>query len=112
MESDWDADKPNGQEVLEKMSPIREVCLSLNDVEEMILAFERKYGLSSPDFFGNEEGKRRLPEDDVFRWEALIYHRFALRETYQEVRSGYLAHLGQPTGEVRPDKETQELLAA
>jgi hypothetical protein len=78
----------------------------------MILAFERKYELSSPEFFGNQEIKQRLPEDDVFRWEALIYHRSALKETYQEVHSGYLAHLGQPTGEVRPDKETQELLAA
>jgi hypothetical protein len=45
--------------------PIREVCLSLNDVEEMILGFERKYGLSSPEFFGNQEVKQQLPEDDV-----------------------------------------------
>ena len=92
--------------------PIREVCLSLNDVEEMILGFERKYGLSSPDFFGNPDVKQQLPEDDVFRWEALIYHRSALKETYQEVQSGYLTHLGQSPEEARADKETQELLAA
>lgn len=95
------------------MSPIREHCLSLNDVEEMILGFEHKYRLSSPDFFGNPELKRGLPEDDVFEWEALIYHRFALRETSQEVQSIYLTRLGQSPGEVRTDKETQqELLAA
>jgi hypothetical protein len=95
------------------MSPIREVSLSLNDVEEMILGFERKYGLSSPDFFGSQEAKQRLPEDDVFRWEALIYHRSALKETNQEVHSAYLTHLSQSPGEVRPDKENQkELLAA
>jgi len=94
------------------MSPIREVSLSLNDIEEMIRGFERKYGLSSPEFFGSQEIKQRLPEDDVFRWEALIYHRVALKETYQDVHSGYLAHLGRSPGEVRPDKENQELLAA
>ncbi len=92
--------------------PIREVCLSSNDVEEMIAGFERKYRLSSPDFFGSEEAKQRIPEDDAFRWEALIYHRFALKEQYQEVHSGYLAHLGHTTGEVRADKDNQERLAA
>jgi hypothetical protein len=84
----------------------------LNDVEEMILGFERKYGLSSPDFFLDQEAKQRIPEDDVFHWEALIYHRAALRETSLEVHSAYLARLGQSPGEVRPDKENQELLAA
>jgi hypothetical protein len=92
--------------------PINKVCLSSNDVEEMIDGFERKYGMSSPEFFGSEEAKQRVPEDDAFRWEALIYHRFALKEEYQEVRSEYLAHLGRPTGVVRADRENQELLAA
>jgi hypothetical protein len=94
------------------MSPIREVCLSLNDVEEMILGFERRYGVSSAEFFRDDELRRQLPEDDVFRWEALIDHRFALKESYQELHSAYLTHLGQ-SGEARTDKETQkELLAA
>jgi len=113
MGSGWNADEPSAQEVvLDTMSPIRETCLSLNDVEEMIFGFERKYGLSSPDFFGNPEAKQRVPEDDAFRWEALIYHRFALKETYQEVQSEYLARLGRSPEEVRADRETQELLAA
>lgn len=92
--------------------PIREVHLSLNDVEEMILGFEHKYGLSSPDFFGSPEVKRQLPEDDAFRWEALIYHRAALKETYQQVQSGYLTNLGRSSEEERADRVTQELLAA
>ena len=92
--------------------PIREVQLSLNDVEEMILGFERKYGLSSPDFFGSPDVKAALPEDDVFRWEALIYHRSALKETYQEVQGGYLSNLGRSSEEERADRENQELLAA
>jgi hypothetical protein len=95
------------------MSPIREVFLSLNDVDEQIAAFERKYGLSSGEFFRDEEVREQISEDDVFHWDALIYHRLALRESYQEVHSGYLATLSQSTGEVRPDKEHQkELLAA
>lgn len=94
------------------MSPIREVCLTLNDVEEMILGFERKYGFSSADFFGSQELKQKLPEDDVFRWEALVYHRVALRETYQEIRRDYFVHLTKSPGEVRPERENQELLAA
>ncbi len=93
------------------MSPVRDVCLSSNDVDEMISGFERKYGVSSVEFFRNQEIRQRLPEDDVFRWEALIDHRLALRESYQEVHSGYLAHLS-PSKEIRSDVETQELLAA
>lgn len=93
--------------------PIREVFLSLNDVEEKILGFERKYSVLSPEFFANDEIKRRLPEDDVFEWESLIYHRAALKETYQAVQSVYLSKLGQSSGEPRADKEAQqELLAA
>lgn len=94
------------------MSPIREVFLSLNDVEEMITGFERKYRLSSAEFFRDEEVRQQLPEDDVFHWNALIYHRLALKETYQEVHSKYLNQLDQ-SSEVRPDKEQkEELLAA
>lgn len=95
------------------MSPVREVRLSLNDVEEMILAFERKYGISSTEFFRDEEVRQQLPEDDVFQWDAMIYHRLALKETYQEVHSAYLSQLDQSSHEIRPDKEQQvELLAA
>ena len=101
----------NWRGVADQMSPIREVCLTLNDVEEMIFGFERKYALSSADFFGSQDIKQRLPEDDVFRWEALIYHRVALREEYQEIRSGYFTRLDR-SGKVRSDRENQELLAA
>jgi len=106
----WNADVQIGSEVL-IMSPVRDVCLSSNDVDEMISGFERKYRVSSVEFFRNQEIRQRLPEDDVFRWEALIDHRLALRESYQEVHSGYLAHLS-PSKEMRSDVETQELLAA
>lgn len=95
------------------MSPARDVCLTLNDVEEMVTALERQYGMSSAEFFRNEEARRTLPEDDVFRWEALIDHRLALRDSYQAVRSEYLARLTQsPEPEVRSETDTQELLAA
>jgi len=95
------------------MSPARDVCLTLNDVEEMILGFERQYGISSAEFFRNEEVRRTLPEDDVFRLEALIDHRLALRESYQVVHSEYLTRLIQSSEtEVRSEIETQELLAA
>jgi len=92
--------------------PIRDVCLSSNDVDEMISEFERKYGVSSVEFFRNAKIRQRLPEDDVFRWEALIDHRLALRESYQELHSGYLAHLSHTSREARSDVDTQELLAA
>jgi hypothetical protein len=97
------------------MSPIREVCLSLNDVEEMISAFEHKYGVLSPDFFNNTKIKQELPEDDVFEWEALIYHRAALRATSEQVQSVYLSRLGHTSPEQRShaEKESQqEALAA
>jgi hypothetical protein len=95
------------------MSPTREIALSLNDVEEMILGFERKYGISSADFFGDSEGKKHVPEDDIFQWDMLIYHRLALRESSQEIRSVYLTHLGRSAEkEVRSEKENQCALAA
>jgi hypothetical protein len=92
--------------------PVRDVCLSSNDVDEMILRFEHKYGVSSVEFFRNPEIRQQLPEDDVFRWEALIDHRLALRDSYQQVHSGYLAKLSHSSEEARSDVETQELLAA
>jgi len=93
------------------MSPIHEVSLSLNDVEELIRALEDKYKLSSAEFFRSQEFREGMPEDDVFRWEALVDHRLALREAYEQVRSGYLTRLSQ-TGEMGTNVETQELLAA
>jgi hypothetical protein len=94
------------------MSPVRDVCLSSSDVDVMISEFERKYGVSSVEFFRNPEIRQDLPEDDVFRWEALIDHRLALRDSYQKVHSGYLANLSRSSEEARSDVETQELLAA
>jgi len=94
------------------MSNVREVCLSLSDVEEMILGFERKYGISSTEFFRDEKIRQELPEDDVFSWDAAIYHRLALRETYREVHGAYLNQLGHSSTEARPDKEKQEELLA
>jgi hypothetical protein len=95
------------------MSPTREIALSLNDVEEMILGFERKYSLSSADFFSDPEVKQQVAEDDIFQWDMLIYHRLALKESSQEIRSTYLAQLGRSTGEdVRSEKENQYALAA
>jgi len=94
------------------MSPVRDVCLSSNDVDVMISEFERKHGVSSIEFFRNPEIRQGLPEDDVFRWEALIDHRLALRDSYQQVHSGYLAKLSRSSEEARSDVETQELLAA
>lgn len=96
------------------MSPIREVALSLVDVEEMILGFERKYNLSSADVFGDKSGevRQQISEDDIFHWDMLIYHRLALRESSQEIRSAYLTHLGRSAGDVRTEKENQEALAA
>jgi hypothetical protein len=93
------------------MSPIREVCLSLNDVEQMISGLEDKYTLSSADFFRDEKSRLRIPEDDVFHWQALVDHRRALKESYQEVRTGYLARLSHG-GEVATGVEAQEQLAA
>jgi hypothetical protein len=94
------------------MSSIREVFLSLNDVEAMILDFEQKYGMSSADFFRDVELRKSLPEDDVFRWEAFIDHRSALRETHEEVHREYLTNVRQSSDERRLHLNTQELLAA
>jgi hypothetical protein len=93
------------------MSPIREVYLSLNDVEQMILGLEGKYTLSSADFFRDEKSRERVPEDDAFRWQALVDHRRALKESYQEVHTGYLATLSHG-GEIATGVEAQEQLAA
>jgi len=92
--------------------PINEVFLSLNDVEDMIAAFELKYGVSSAEFFRNQEVHQGIPEDDAFQWESLIDHRLALREAYQQVRSAYLSRLSHDSGPVSTGVETLEQLAA
>lgn len=93
------------------MSPSREFFLSLNDVEEMILCLEHKYAISSAEFFGNSELRARVPEDDVFRWEALIDHRRALKEAYEEVHRGYLTTLDH-SAEKQQISADEPLLAA
>lgn len=93
------------------MSNIREVFLSLNDVEDMIQNLECKYDMTSADFLtGDEEAMKAVSEDDSFHWEALIDHRLALRSESRKVHMGYLTRLvHKPQQEIECGREVNEM---
>lgn len=72
------------------MSPIREVCLSLTELDDLIRSMEEKHGIRSADFLFDADLRSRLPEDDVFRWEAFLVHKRELERNQEEVRTRYL----------------------
>lgn len=94
--------------------PIREVILSLADVETYIQKLESKYGLTTADFLANREQiEARIDEDDVFKWEIYIAHRRELCRINEELRQDYLSNVNwqQPAAKV-PDPDDQLALAA
>lgn len=92
----------------------REVFLTLADVENSIRTYERKYGVSSAQFLQDQNLRTAMPEDDIFKWEAFLDHKRALREFHEELHREYLKQLSQPTEERAkgPTPDDQVLLAA
>lgn len=95
------------------MSAIREVYLSLREVEDYVRRFEEKYKMSSAEFLRNAEQHTEVSEDDVFQWEAFIDHRRELRSIDEQVHRHYLKtlkHAPRETG--RPSGFVQVCVAA
>lgn len=86
------------------MQPSRETILTLMDVENLVRSYEEKYDLTTAEFLRNDEARARIPEDDVFKWEAYIDHRRALRERHDSLHRLYLANLVQD-----PEKASETL---
>ena len=93
------------------MSPVREIFLSLGEVNDLIQRLEEKHGVPTADFLLDAELRRGLPEDDVFRWEAFLAHRRELLRAEQELRSGYLERLSQSPEESRAITTAEQKLA-
>ena len=72
------------------MSPVREVCLSLTEVDNLIRSLEQKHGTLTADFLLDADLRSRLPEDDVFQWEAFFAHKRELERNEETLRTGYL----------------------
>jgi len=77
------------------MSPIREVCLSLTEVDDLIRSLEQKHGILSSDLLLDADLRGRLPEDDVFEWEACLAHKRELERNEQVLHTGYLNNVRQ-----------------
>jgi hypothetical protein len=96
------------------MSPVREMILSLTDVEAYIERLESKYGVTTSEFLADRssvEGK--IEEDDIFKWEIYIAHRRELRRINEGLRHAYLSNVTlQDSQPKSPTLEDQFLLAA
>lgn len=94
------------------MSPIREVCLSLGEVDNLIRAIEEKYGVLTADFLLDADLRSRLPEDDVFQWEAFLAHKRELERNQETLRTAYLNNVTQARPEDASTKANQNLALA
>jgi hypothetical protein len=94
------------------MSPIREEYLTLAEVESLICKLEEKHALSTAEFLRNPDARMRLPEDDVFEWDAYIDHRAELRRIDEELRRAFLERVTQvPASETATDDKQLALAA-
>lgn len=72
------------------MYTIREEFLSLAEVNDLIRKLEEKHRTSTADFLLDAGLRERVPEDDVFLWEALLSHNRELTLIENELRTAYL----------------------
>jgi hypothetical protein len=93
---------------------MREVILSLTDVEAYIQRLESKYGITTSEFLANRNAyEGRIEEDDVFKWEIYIAHGRELRRVNEELRQDYLSSMTpQDSHPKSPTPEDQLALAA
>jgi hypothetical protein len=67
--------------------------LNLNDLDNLVRGFEQKYAATSVEMLQNNSVRDRVPEHDLLRWEAYVYHRVHLRELSESTHSKYLSQL-------------------
>jgi hypothetical protein len=94
---------------------LKEICLTLPEVETFIRSLEEKYELSTVEFLRDPASKEKVSEDDIFEWEAYVDHRRELRLIEEDVRRKYIQCLSQSskaTTSDRPSTADQLALAA
>jgi hypothetical protein len=92
---------------------IKELYLSLREVEAYICEFEEKYNISSADFLCNDNPHIQVSEDDAFQWEAFIAQRRELQSLDRQTHRNYLSTLGhRPRKMRRPANFEQACFAA
>ncbi len=89
---------------------MEQVMLNLQDVERVIRAFERKYGISSVEFL-KSVGNQEVSEDDDFEWEAYLDHRRNLREIHEQLHRDYIERVIREGGPKSVMAEEQNYLA-
>lgn len=72
---------------------LQENYVTLEEVENYIFRFEKRYGVSTSDYLKDQTVRSRIPEDDAFKWEAYIDHRRELQRISDETRREYLSGL-------------------
>jgi hypothetical protein len=90
---------------------MKEIVLTLQDVQNVLDRFEKIYEFSTEDFIGDSELQARVQPDDFFEWTAMADHRADLLE--QAPLAQYLKELYSPERcEKKPIDEQQLALAA
>lgn len=91
---------------------IKEVVLSINDVENALDAFERKYRVPSNQFLVDQKLRETMSEDEIFQWESYIDHRNELLDMNREMHHEYLHQVTLVGDDTVNPKEKQLALAA
>lgn len=89
---------------------LREIFLTLAEVDSMIRVFEARFKISSAELLCNEEAQATIPEDDLFKWEAYLDHRRELLRVHEQVHRNYLAALSQPQEGAAKTETPEDLL--
>lgn len=67
--------------------------LNLNDLDDRIHEFERRYDTTSVEMLKDESKRSQIPEDVLLKWETYITQRLHLREINRDRHSSYLGSL-------------------
>ena len=106
------SEKSGGSRRRTSVSAIREVYLSLREVDNYVCAFEEKYKMSSAEFLRNTNPNIEVSEDDAFEWEAFITQRRELQSLDKEVHREYLNALERHPRKVRKATDFEQVCFA
>lgn len=69
---------------------MRIVYRNLNDLDEIIRAYEEKYKISSFDMLKDQSARTGISEDELLKWEAYVAQRRRLLDHNSDVHRHYL----------------------
>jgi hypothetical protein len=80
---------------------MRIVYRNLNDLDEVIRAYEKRYGISSVEMLKDSSVRSKINEDELLKWEAYLTQRRRLLDHNAEVHQHYLSQQTASTSKKR-----------